>query len=117
MAVINRSSDSILEILNHKQRPSLFNSGSRNVGDAITNLLNRTDPYQREQLILRTLQKLESLFQVAKSWNSTLLQQLGGNNQFNDDDSYISNQEKRVIFFKDKLKSRNISFSGYIDTT
>ena len=24
---------------------------------------------------------------------------------------------KREIFFKDKLKSRNISFSGYIDTT
>ena len=94
MAVINRSSDSILEILNHKQRPSIFNSGSRNVGDAITNLLNRTDPYQREQLILRTLQKLESLFQVAKSWNSTLLQQLGGNNQFDKDDSYLSNQEK-----------------------
>ena len=32
--------------------------------------------------------------------------------------NYISNQEiKRVIFFKDKLKSRYISFSGYIDTT
>ena len=30
----------------------------------------------------------------------------------------ISDQEiKRVIFFKDKLKSRNISFTGYIDTT
>ena len=30
----------------------------------------------------------------------------------------ISDQEiKRVIFFKDKLKSRYISFSGYIDTT
>ena len=26
-------------------------------------------------------------------------------------------KSKRVIFFKDKLKSRNISFSGYINTT
>ena len=32
--------------------------------------------------------------------------------------NHISDQEiKRVIFFKDKLKPRNISFSGYIDTT
>ena len=94
MAVINGSSYSILEILSHKQRPSIFDSGNRNVGDAITNLLNRTDPYQREQLILRTLQKLKSLFEVAKSWNSTLLKHLNGNNQFDEDDSHLSNQEK-----------------------
>ena len=62
MALINRSSGSIMDILRHEERPSTLNFG--NVGDAIANVLNRTDPYEREQLIIRTAKKLKTLFEI-----------------------------------------------------
>ena len=82
----------MMDILRHEERPSILNLG--NVGDAIANVLNRTDPYEREQLIIRTAKKLKTLFEIARSWNSTMLQWLNENSRSDEEHSDLSSSEK-----------------------
>ena len=95
MATRNRNTSGVLDILLDKERFSIVDSGRVNIPDTIHNLLNRTtDPHQREKLIVNTAQKLEKLFDLVKSWNSTLFQVLSKNSRANSNSSYILNPNK-----------------------
>ena len=95
MATRNRNTGGILDILLNKERFSIVDSGRVNIPDTIRNLLNRTtDPHQREKLIVNTAQKLRKLFDLVKSWNSTLFQVLSKNNRLNGNSSHLLNPNK-----------------------
>ena len=95
MATRNRNTSGILDILLNKERFSIVDSGRVNIPDTIRNLLNRTtDPHQREKLIVNTAQKLGKLFDLVKSWNSTLFQVLSKNSRLNSNSSHILNPTK-----------------------
>ena len=94
MATRNRNIGSILEILRNKKRFSVVNSGRIKLTDAIHSSSNRSGPYQRDNLILNTAQKLEELLGIVKSWNSSLLQVLNKQNKLDDNVSRLLNPEK-----------------------
>ena len=95
MATRNRNTGGILDILLNNERFSIVDSGRVNIPDTIRNLLNRTTgPHQREKLIVNTAQKLGKLFDLVKSWNSTLFQVLSENSRLNSNSSHLLNPNK-----------------------